>query len=82
MLITRKRVNVRTSLRDFLREVERNCSVLPVTSAIAERAVEFSERYPSDPTDRLIGATAVVHGLMLVTKDRAIRSSGEVNCVW
>ena len=82
MLVSRGQVKVRTSLRDFLQEVERNCSVLPITSAIAERAVLFSDRYPSDPTDRLIGATAVAHGLKLVTKDRKIRASGEVDCVW
>jgi PIN domain nuclease of toxin-antitoxin system len=82
LLISRGRVKVRTSLIDFLREVERNCTVLPVTAAIAERAVQFSERYPNDPTDRLIGATAVIHGLKLVTKDREIRASGEVDCVW
>lgn len=82
MLISRGRVNLRTSLLDFLQEVERNCTVLPVTSAIAERAVQFSDRYPNDPADRLIGATAVVHGFVLVTKDKDIRTSGEVNCVW
>jgi PIN domain nuclease of toxin-antitoxin system len=82
MLVSRGRVTVRTSLRDFLQAVERNCAVLPVTSAIAERAVQFSDAYPNDPTDRLIGATAIVHGLTLVTKDQNIRASGEVNCVW
>ena len=82
MLITRKRVGVKTSLRDFLQAVERYCTVLPVTSAIAERSVQFTARYPKDPTDRLIGATAVVHGLKLVTKDALIRGSNEVDCIW
>ena len=82
MLVSKGRVGVRTSLRDFLEAVERLCTVLPVTGAIAERAVQFSDRYPSDPADRLIGATAVVHGMKLVTKDDGIRTSGEVKCVW
>jgi PIN domain nuclease of toxin-antitoxin system len=82
MLISKKRVSVRTSLLDFLQEVERNFTVLPVTSLIADRAVQFSDRYPIDPADRLIGATAIVHGFALVTKDRDIRASGEVNCIW
>ena len=82
MLISRGRVGVRTSSRDFLEAVERNFTVLPITSAIAERAVQFSKRYPSDPADRLIGATAMVNGLALVTKDQGIRGSGEVDCVW
>jgi len=82
MLVSRGRVGVRTSLRDFLEAVERRCTVLPVTGAIAERAVRFSKRYPGDPTDRLIGATSVLHGFDLVTKDERIRASGEVKCIW
>jgi PIN domain nuclease of toxin-antitoxin system len=82
MLISRGRVGVRTPLRDFLEAVERYCAVLPVTAAIAERAVGFSQRYPGDPTDRLIGATAVVHRMKLVTKDAGIRRSKEVECIW
>jgi len=30
----------------------------------------------------LIGATALVHGLQLVTRDEPIRDSGEVPVVW
>jgi PIN domain nuclease of toxin-antitoxin system len=82
MLISRGRVGVRTSMRDFLEAVEQNFAVLPITSAIAERATKFSNRYPNDPADRLIGATAIAHGIKLVTKDEAIRASGEVDCVW
>jgi PIN domain nuclease of toxin-antitoxin system len=82
MLVSRGKVGVRTSLRDFLQAVEQNCTVLPITSAVAERSTQFSKRFPSDPTDKLIGATAIVHGMKLVTKDKAIRRSGEVDCVW
>jgi len=82
MLISRGRVRVAISLADFLEAVELNFHVLPVTGKIAERAMRFSERYPNDPTDQIIGATAVVHGLALLTKDGPIRASGEVNCVW
>jgi PIN domain nuclease of toxin-antitoxin system len=82
MLISRKRVGVKTSLRDFLHEVERHFTVLPITGEVAERAVQFTERYPKDPTDRIIGATAVIHGLQLVTSDKLIRASGEVDCIW
>ncbi len=82
MLISRGRVAVRTSLREFLGAVERNFSVLPVTSAIAERSVLFSEKYPKDPADCIIGATAIVHGLELITADLPIRESGEVKTIW
>jgi len=44
--------------------------------------VSFSQQYPKNPTDRLIGATALAHELPLVTKDSQIHSSGEVRCIW
>ena len=81
-LISRGRVEVQTSLTDFLEELERNFRVLPVTGAIARRVMGFSLAYPKDPVDRVVGATALVHGSPLVTKDEAIRDSGEVDCVW
>lgn len=81
-LIARGRIEVRTSLANFLQQLERNFRILPVTSAIAERAMSFSSQYPRDPVDRVVGATTLVHGCRLVTKDEAIRATGEVNCVW
>ena len=82
MLISRGQVGVRTSIRDFLNEVEHYFKVIPISSAIAERAMQFSKRYPKDPTDRLIGATALVSGYALVTADGPIQRSGEVPCIW
>ncbi len=82
MAISGGRLRVLTSIRDFLQSVEKNFTVLPITSAIAERSVMFSARYPKDPSDRIIGATAIVHGLRLVTRDKQIRASKEVDCIW
>jgi PIN domain nuclease of toxin-antitoxin system len=82
MAISRGRLIVRTSVRDFLQIVEHNFTVLPITSAIAERSVLFSDQYPKDPTDRIIGATALVHGMKLITRDKRIRASREVDCIW
>jgi PIN domain nuclease of toxin-antitoxin system len=82
MLLTRRRIHMKTSLLDFLESVERHFIVLPLTSAIAGRAEQFSDEYPKDPSDRIIGATALVHGMRLVTKDGRIHSSKEVDCVW
>jgi PIN domain nuclease of toxin-antitoxin system len=46
------------------------------------QTLAFPPDYPKDPADRIIGATAVVQGLPLVTADRAIRESGAVTTVW
>ena len=73
---------VSSTLVEYLQGIERTFIVLPMTGAIADRSIRFSSKYPKDPTARIIGATALVHTVPLVTADRAIRASGEVNCVW
>jgi PIN domain nuclease of toxin-antitoxin system len=69
-------------LADYLLHLESLFMVLPITGAIAARAVQFSDQYPKDPADRIIGATALVHGMDLITSDELIRRSGEVPCIW
>jgi PIN domain nuclease of toxin-antitoxin system len=80
--VERGKVALETELSEFLRLVEEAYRVLPVTGEIAERGTQFSKAYPRDPADKLIGATALVHGLKLVTRDEPIRDSGEVPVVW
>jgi PIN domain nuclease of toxin-antitoxin system len=80
--VSRGKVVLETELSEFLRSVEDAYHVIPVTGEIAERGTQFSRAFPRDPADKLIGATALVHGSQLVTKDELIRASGEVDCVW
>ena len=82
MLVSYGRVSVSTPLGMYLRFVESLFRVLPVTAEIAEQSVRFSPAYPNDPADRLIGATAIVHGMKLITIDKRIRASKEVDCIW
>jgi PIN domain nuclease of toxin-antitoxin system len=65
-----------------LAEVERRFIVLPITAKIALQAYALPASYPKDPADRVIGATAVIEGLNLVTGDRAIRQSKVVPTIW
>jgi PIN domain nuclease of toxin-antitoxin system len=81
-LATRKRINVGSALGAFLAHVEANFIVLPVTAAIAQAAAELPTGYPSDPGDRLIGATALNYGLSLITPDAAIRKSKALPIIW
>lgn len=81
LLISRGRILVRTSLAEFLVAVESRFTVLQITGAIAERATQFSDTYSRDPADRLIGATAIGHNMILLTCDKAIAASGEVECI-
>lgn len=61
---------------------ESGVQVRPITAEIAALATQFSEDYPKDPVDRLIGATARAEGLALVTRDERIRSSPLITTVW
>ena len=62
-LATKGRVSLDISLESFLRDVETRFAVLPITSRACLLAAEFPPTYPSDPADRIIGATALAEGL-------------------
>jgi PIN domain nuclease of toxin-antitoxin system len=82
MMSARNELRLPGTLTDYLSYVESVFVVLPITGTIAERSILFTGVFPNDPTDRLIGATAVVHGIKLITKDRKIRKSNQVDCIW
>jgi PIN domain nuclease of toxin-antitoxin system len=44
--------------------------------------MRLPDEYPRDPMDRMIGATAIVEGLALITADAAIRKSKAVATLW
>jgi PIN domain nuclease of toxin-antitoxin system len=82
MLVEKGRIGLDASLESFLREVETRFVVLPITGRACVRALGFAADYPSDPADRLIGATAAVEGLPLVTADREMRQSKVLQTIW
>lgn len=67
------RIVVNVPVRSWLDGLAAQLRTIGVTPSIAEGAVSLPSSFPRDPADRLIYATAVEHGLRLVTKDRAIR---------
>jgi PIN domain nuclease of toxin-antitoxin system len=79
---TKRRIQYSASLESFLQEVESRFVVLPISSRVCVRAMAFPASYPKDPADRVIGATALVQGLALVTADSAIRRSRLVQTIW
>lgn len=81
-LVVRKRIRVDMSVESFLQDVESRFVVLPVNGRIAARAVQMPATYPGDPMDRIIGATALVEGMPLVTADRAMQRSGVLRTIW
>ena len=81
-LTSKGRVRLDISLESFLQEVESRFVVLPITGRVCARAVGLPPSYPKDPADRIIGATALVEGLSLLTADREIRKSKVVRTIW
>jgi PIN domain nuclease of toxin-antitoxin system len=63
------------SLESFLHEVEARFIVLPISGRVCVRALALPATYPKDPADRIIGATAIVEGMSLLTADHEIRRS-------
>jgi PIN domain nuclease of toxin-antitoxin system len=56
--------------------------ILPITANVTLQAFALPASYPKDPADRIIGATALVEGLTLVTADAQIRKSRAVPTIW
>lgn len=82
MLTSKGRIRLNISLESFLQEVESRFVVLPITGRTCARAIGFLATYPKDPVDRIIGATALVEGLSLLTADREIHRSRVVQTIW
>ena len=81
-LASKGRIHLGLSLESVLQEIEARFVVLPISSRACARAVSFPATYPKDPADRIIGATALVEGLSLITADREIRRSKVVSTIW
>jgi PIN domain nuclease of toxin-antitoxin system len=81
-LFGKRRFHLAVSLESFLDEVERRFVVLPINARVCARMLSLPAGYPKDLADRVIGATALVEGMGLVTADREIRRAKVVRTIW
>jgi PIN domain nuclease of toxin-antitoxin system len=72
-LAAHERIVVTIPVRSWLEQLADGLQTLGVTPAIAATAVALPSSFPGDPVDRLVYATAVEHGCLLVTKDHRLR---------
>jgi PIN domain nuclease of toxin-antitoxin system len=77
-LAENKRIDIDVSVGSFVKKCASYVQVLPISSEIAVRSVQFPNSYPKDPQDRMIGATAIIEGIRLLTHDTRIAASGLV----
>jgi PIN domain nuclease of toxin-antitoxin system len=83
ILHRRSRIQIDDDPLSWIRDLgkARGLRVLPVTTEVGVRAGELQEIL-RDPMDCLIVATALTHGVPLVTKDERIQRSGGVATIW
>jgi PIN domain nuclease of toxin-antitoxin system len=72
-LVRRGRIGVGAPVRTVITGLAREVRTVGLTPSIAAAAAELGDAFPSDPGDRLIYATAVEHGWLLISKDRQLR---------
>ena len=68
-----ERITLATPVRAWLDGLASGVRTIDASPAIADTATALAASFPGDPADRLIYATAIEHGLRLVTKDRRLR---------
>ncbi|MGO9085274.1 MAG: PIN domain-containing protein [Candidatus Sulfotelmatobacter sp.] len=81
-MLARGRIRRYGTLESSLELLLEDVVVLPITTEIAALAAQFPSDYPGDPADRIIGGTARVEGLTLITHDERIRRSPLIRTVW
>jgi len=83
-LVELGRLQLSIPLAEFFRlAVTPELTVLPVTPAIAERVTSLeSSGFHKDPADQLIVATALAHGLRLISNDMRIHQWRGVPILW
>jgi PIN domain nuclease of toxin-antitoxin system len=81
-LATHARLNLKEPVEDFVEELTSRTAVRPITPRIAVLANQLPATFPSDPSDRLIAATALAEGIPLVTKDHSIRNCKQIKTIW
>lgn len=79
MLKSKKRIRVYEPIKDFLEAVTDidGLAIKDITANVAAESVLLSDDFHGDPADRIIAATAVTSGAVLLTRDKKILSWAE-----
>ena len=72
-LAEHQRIVLSLPVRTWLAQLAELVRTLVISPAVAGTAAALPATFPGDPADRLIYASALEHGLQLVTKDQRLR---------
>jgi PIN domain nuclease of toxin-antitoxin system len=78
----RLRLRLNSATAKLIAMVEAKLEPAPISTAILLCAAELAEPFHGDPFDRVIAATAVVHGCTLITHDLQIRRANVCKTLW
>ena len=84
MLINKGRIQIETTAANFINLYlqSRNIVVQSISPEIAELSVNLGAEINSDPADRIIAATSIIHNAQLVTADQNLRNSNLLDSLW
>lgn len=84
MLIKKGRIKFSMHPESWLEKVESLPFIqfIPVDNQIASQSVNLPEPLHNDPADRIIIATALSHGAILITSDRRILNYSHASSLW
>jgi PIN domain nuclease of toxin-antitoxin system len=84
LLVERGRLRLALDVRDWICRCEALSflTFVPLSNAIAIESVRLPDFPHADPADRIIAATALSLGAVLVTKDDKLRNYPHVKTIW
>jgi PIN domain nuclease of toxin-antitoxin system len=84
MLVRKKRIEIDMTYLEFIRLIKASNNYIfkGITPEIADLSTRWSNEISLDPADRIIAATAVTANAALVTADRNLRKSNEIETIW
>ena len=82
MLLARGRIQAYGTVDASIRLLTEGVVIKPITAEIAAVSAQLPQDYPQDPADRLIGATARVEGMPLITRNEKLRASYLLQTIW
>lgn len=84
MLIKKERIKLSMHPDTWLAKVESLPFIqfIPVDNRIASQSINLPEPLHNDPADRIIIATALSHGALLITRDRRILNYSHLSSLW
>jgi PIN domain nuclease of toxin-antitoxin system len=84
MMIARGRIELKTTAAQWLEYAihKTGLRVFELTPEIAVESCELPGEFHRDPADRIIVATARIHGIAVITKDRKILNYPHVQSFW